>query len=169
MTVLIPTNGYKWWLNRRISLIQSSISALLWMCSSYLNISLSIPIHPYPSLCLFHPQTAGLGLECDCKRTSGKKDSLAFLQTCQVRIVCTDTASETRKLGICGFCTHFRCFLPGFTLDFTALLSFSFSFSCFFSCFFFHATATWKERSSSASEWSLGFTLKCRLAPATRH
>ena len=47
MTVLIPTNGYKWWLNRRISLIQSSISALLWMCSSYLNISLSIPIHPY--------------------------------------------------------------------------------------------------------------------------
>ena len=39
----------------------------------------------------------------------------------------------------CGFCTHFRCFFPGFALDFTA-----FSFSCFF----FHATATWKELSA---------------------
>ena len=62
-----------------------------------------------------------------------------------------DAASETEPcLSIRVFCTYFRCFFPGFALDFTAFLSFSFS------CFFFHATATWKERSSSACEWSLG-------------
>jgi len=68
--------------------------------------------------------------------------------------------TQRQKLGhvlsIRCFCTYFRCFFPGFALDFTAFPSFSFSFSRFF----FHATATWKERSSSASEWSLGLTLK---------
>ena len=68
------------------------------------------------------------------------------------------------SLGSVAFCsTHFRCFFPGFALDFTAFPSFYFSFSCFF----LHATATRKERSSSASEWSLGFTLKFRCTPLT--
>ena len=61
--------------------------------------SLSIPIHPYPSLCLFHPRTAGFGLELKCAEQDlpsvianeqmGRKALLFFLQTCQVRIVCT--------------------------------------------------------------------------------
>ena len=64
---------------------------------------------------------------------------------------------------ICGLCTHLHYFFGGFALGFTA-------FPCFsFSCFFLHATATLKERSSSASEWSLGLTPKCRQAPPTRH
>ena len=41
------TNPYKWWLNNRISLIQSSISASLWMRSAWF---VYFPIHPYPSL-----------------------------------------------------------------------------------------------------------------------
>ena len=48
-----PYNGYKWWLNNGISLIQSSISASLWMCSSWF---VYFPIHPYPSLSIpIHP------------------------------------------------------------------------------------------------------------------
>ena len=56
--------------------------------------SLSIPIHPYPyAYSIPEPQVSDLSSsQCDCKRTSGKKGSLAFLQTCQVRVVC-------RKLG----------------------------------------------------------------------
>ena len=51
-----PYNGYKWWLNNGISLIQSSISASLWCVHHDLYISLSIPIHPYPSLSIpVHP------------------------------------------------------------------------------------------------------------------
>ena len=72
-----------------------------------------------------------------------------------MRMVCT--CRKRIRIWRSVFCTHCRCFFPGFALDFTAFSSFSFSFSCFF----FHATATWKERSSSASEWSLGLTLKC--------
>ena len=57
---------------------------------------------------------------------------------------------------------HLRRFFSGFGLDF-AIFSFSFS------CLFLQATATWKERSSSASEWSLGFSLKTRFTPPTLH
>ena len=46
---------------------------------------------------------------------------------------------------------HLRGFFSSFGLDF-AIFSFSFS------CLFFQATATWKERSSSGSDWSVGLT-----------
>ena len=45
-----PYNGYKWWLNNGISLIQSSISASLWMRSARFVYFPPIPI-PIPSLC----------------------------------------------------------------------------------------------------------------------
>ena len=80
-------------------------------------------------------------------------------------MVCTAMVLEKKpcKSRICAFCTHLPFVFGGFAFGFTAISCFSFS------CFFFHATATLKERSSSASEWSLGFTLNIPWAPPTWH
>ena len=80
-----------------------------------------------------------------------------------VQMVCTAMVLEKKpcKSRICAFCTHLHFVFGGFAFGCTA-------FPCFsFCCFFFHATATLKERSSSACEWSLGFTLKVLLDPPT--
>ena len=97
MTVLIPTNGYKWWLMvvEQGYFSDSIINSLTVDAGSYISLL---------SLSLFHPRPAGFGLELkcakqdlpkpshyDCKRTDGKKSTLHFSScaSCQVRVVCT--------------------------------------------------------------------------------
>ena len=172
MTVLIPTNG-GW-----ITYFSDSIIDFQphFGCVHHeLYISLSIPIHPIP-MPIPSPnrrnrtwaQVCKTGSSnCDCKWMDGKKALLiSSCASCEVRIDCMDAASETEPCSLASPALHSLSLLPPRVhLGLHSLAFFLFSFWFSFSCFLLHATATWKERSSSASEWSLGFTLKCRWLP----